>query len=186
MVERLADLVSHESPSNDPALLAACADVLTGWGDAAFGRSVTRVVRDGRPHLLWRAPKPGVLLLGHFDTVWPAGTTAQWPMTVVDGVARGPGVFDMKAGIVQMLAALELVADTSRVSMLLTCDEETDSHTSRELIEQEAQWAGAGRRCVVGSTDVLNPCRARGQIAWASSVNAAATRVVGGASMASS
>jgi transposase len=44
----------------------------------------------------------------------------------------------------------------------------------------------AGRRCVVGSTDVLNPCRARGQIAWASSVNAAATRVVGGASMASS
>ncbi|MBT8226138.1 MAG: M20 family metallopeptidase [Dactylosporangium sp.] len=143
MVEWLADLVSHESPSNDPALLAACADVLTGWGEAALGRPATRVVRDGRPHLLWRAPKQGVLLLGHFDTVWPSGTTAQWPMTVVDGVARGPGVFDMKAGIVQMLTALELVADTSRVSLLLTCDEETGSHTSRELIEQEARRAGA-------------------------------------------
>jgi transposase-like protein len=42
------------------------------------------------------------------------------------------------------------------------------------------------RRCVVGPTDVLNPCRVRGQIAWASSVNAAATRVVGGASRLSS
>jgi hypothetical protein len=42
------------------------------------------------------------------------------------------------------------------------------------------------RRCVVGSTDVLNPCRARGQIAWASSVNTAATRRMGGASTASS
>lgn len=44
----------------------------------------------------------GVLLLDHFDTVWPAGTTAQWSMTVVDGVARGPEMFDIKAGIVQM------------------------------------------------------------------------------------
>lgn len=52
MVERLADLVSHESPSNDPALLAACANVLTGWGDAALGRFATRVVRDGWPHVL--------------------------------------------------------------------------------------------------------------------------------------
>src|SRR6266540_3622028 len=108
MVDRLAELVSCESPSGVLHALERCADLLIAWGDDAVGRPAERVERDGMPHLLWRAPDPTVLVLGHFDTVWPLGTVADWPMTVRDGVASGPGVFDMKAGIVQGLAAFEL------------------------------------------------------------------------------
>lgn len=147
MADRLRQLVLCESPSQDLAALHRCAELLAGWGDTATGRSVRRVSGGGWPHLLWRAPRPGVLLVGHFDTVWPLGTLASLPFTVVDGVARGPGVFDMKAGIVQLLTALELVADRSGVGVLLTSDEETGSATSRELIEREARWAGAVLVC---------------------------------------
>jgi glutamate carboxypeptidase len=138
MVGRLAALVTCESPSGARAALDTCADLLLPWGDAALRRQGRRVVREGLPHLLWRAPVPTVLVLGHFDTVWPLGTTVDWPLTVREGVASGPGVFDMKAGIVQALTAIALVADPSRVSLLLTCDEETGSATSRSLIEEEA------------------------------------------------
>src|SRR5262249_43238883 len=139
MLDRLVALVSCESPSNAVDALERCADLLTPWGDAGLGRPAQRLRSDGVPHLLWRAPDPGVLVLGHFDTVWPLGTTAAWPIAIRDGVASGPGVFDMKAGIVQLLTAVELVADRSRVSVLLTGDEEVGSRTSRALIEQEAR-----------------------------------------------
>jgi glutamate carboxypeptidase len=138
MVARLAELVICESPTGAPAALARCADLLAGWGDEALGRPVEHVVRGGVPHLLWRAPEPTVLVVGHYDTVWPLGTVAHWPMTVLDGVARGPGVFDMKAGVVQLLAAVGLVADRSKVSVLLNCDEEIGSPGSRAVIEEEA------------------------------------------------
>lgn len=147
MAEQLRQLVLCESPSQDPAALHRCAELLAGWGDTAIGRPVQRVNGGGSPHLLWRAPRPGVLLVGHFDTVWPIGTLDSLPFTIVDGMARGPGVFDMKAGIVQLLTAVELLADRSGVGVLLTSDEETGSATSRELIEQEARWAGAVLVC---------------------------------------
>jgi glutamate carboxypeptidase len=147
MIERLRVLVSCESPSRDLAGLGACADLLIAYGDFALGRPAHRIVNDGVPHLLWRAPDPVVLVLGHFDTVWPIGTIAKWPLTVRDGRASGPGVFDMKAGIVQLLTAVELVADRLRVSVLLTGDEEVGSVTSRELIEEEARRARAVLVC---------------------------------------
>jgi glutamate carboxypeptidase len=147
MVDRLVALVSCESPSGAPDALERCADLLTPWGDAALGRPAQRLRPDGVPHLLWRAPDPAVLVLGHFDTVWPLGTTAAWPIAVRDGVASGPGVFDMKAGIVQLLTAVELIADRSRVSVLLTSDEEVGSRTSRALIEREARGVRAVLVC---------------------------------------
>ena len=69
-----------------------------------------RASGDGLPHLLWPAPDGGILLLGHFDTVWPAGTIKQWPYAVTAGRASGPGACDMKGGIVQMLAALGMLS----------------------------------------------------------------------------
>ena len=54
---------------------------------------------------------PTQLLLGHVDTVWPIGTLSARPWNVDDGVARGPGVFDMKAGVVQILFALRALQD---------------------------------------------------------------------------
>ncbi|WP_285601407.1 M20/M25/M40 family metallo-hydrolase [Kineosporia sp. NBRC 101731] len=99
------------------------------------------------PHLLWPGRDDGVLLLGHFDTVWPAGTLVDWPFAVEAGVARGPGVFDMKAGIVQMLAAVSTLADPGAVTVLLTGDEEVGSPTSRAVIEREALRAQAVLVC---------------------------------------
>ncbi|GAA4154016.1 M20 family metallopeptidase [Phytohabitans flavus] len=143
MVERLRELVSYESPPGDRRRLAACAELLAGWGEAVLGRPPRRIVHDGLPHLLWPATDQTVLLLAHFDTVWPAHTIESWPFQVTGAVATGPGVCDMKAGIVQMLAALGLLADTSRVGLLLTCDEESGSGTSRSLIEEQARRSGA-------------------------------------------
>jgi len=147
MVDRLAELVRCESPPDSVPHLTACADLLAGWGEAVLGRPARRVVRGGLPHLLWAVPDQRVLLLGHFDTVWPVGTLASWPFAVRDGVATGPGVCDMKSGIVQMFAALRLLAGTSRVGVLLTCDEETGSGTSRAVIESQARRSGAVLVC---------------------------------------
>jgi glutamate carboxypeptidase len=147
LTQRLGELVSLESPPGSLPELAACAGLLADWGERVLGRPASRVVREGLPHLLWSAPEQDVLLLGHFDTVWPAGSIRDRPFTVTGGTATGPGVCDMKGGIVQMLAALAMMTDTSRVGVLLTCDEETGSVTSRPLIEREARRSGAVLVC---------------------------------------
>lgn len=170
MVTRLRELVHHESPPGSPPHLAACADLLAGWGEATLGRPPRRMTRDGLPHLLWTVPDQRVLLLGHFDTVWPAGTLASWPFAVRDGVATGPGVCDMKAGIVQMFTALELLGasrvGTSRVGVLLTCDEESGSATSRALIEEQARRSGAVLVCEPSTPEGLLKVARKGGSAY--------------------
>lgn len=153
VVDRLAELVMVESPPGALGPLARCADLLAGWGTAVLGRPLRRVVRSGLPHLFWPAEDQRVLLLGHFDTVWPEGTIRDWPFAVADGRATGPGVLDMKAGIVQMFAALASLPNLSRVAVLLTCDEESGSVTSRALIEQQAVRSGVALVCEAGTPD---------------------------------
>ena len=90
------------------------------------------------------AHKKQLLIVGHLDTVWPAGTLAARPFRISDGRAYGPGIFDMKSGIAIARFALRAIKEAGRatnrnVTMLMTCDEETGSHFSRELIEQEAE-----------------------------------------------
>ncbi|MEV6521306.1 M20 family metallopeptidase [Longispora sp. NPDC051575] len=147
MTDRIRQLVERESPSHDPAALDRCADLLVEWFEPVLGRPVDRVVLGGRPQLLWAAEDPAVLLLGHFDTVWPVGTLAELPFSIVDGVLRGPGSFDMKAGLVLMLTALEALPDRSRISVLLTSDEEIGSPASRALIEEQALRSAAVLVC---------------------------------------
>jgi glutamate carboxypeptidase len=89
-----------------------------------------------------------VLLLGHTDTVFPLGEVQRRPFEVRGNVATGPGVFDMKAGILLMLMALEALQGVRGglcrpVTVLLTSDEEVGSASSRKLIESEAQRARA-------------------------------------------
>ena len=83
-----------------------------------------------------------VLILGHHDTVFPLGALAERPFTVSDGHATGPGVFDMKAGIVQAIHAVAALDDASGVEMLFTADEEVGSGASRALLEERAQACG--------------------------------------------
>ncbi|GIG55712.1 glutamate carboxypeptidase [Longispora fulva] len=147
LIKRLRELVECESPTEDRAALSLCADLLDGWFTSALGRPAQRVFTDGRQHLLWAADDPAVLLLGHYDTVWPVGTLADIPFTIDEGIARGPGVFDMKAGIVLILSAVEQLADRSRLSVLLTADEETGSVGSRTVIEEQARRSAAVLVC---------------------------------------
>lgn len=92
---------------------------------------------------------PCVLVIGHLDTVWPLDTLARLPFRVTpDGRAYGPGIFDMKAGIAVIIEALRaIVAHEMRtkrpIRLLLTCDEEIGSKTSRPLVEEKAAQAAA-------------------------------------------
>jgi len=144
MVTHLADLVGVESPSSEPAAVAACANAIDTIARELVGSSCERIVVDGRVHVRWRFGGPTrVALIGHFDTVWPLGTIDEWPFSVHDGVARGPGAFDMKAGIVQALHALSVLDDLDGVALLITSDEELGSQTSRDLVEDTARGAHA-------------------------------------------
>jgi glutamate carboxypeptidase len=89
-----------------------------------------------------------LMIVGHLDTVWPAGTLAARPFRIEDGRAYGPGIFDMKAGVTIATFALRAIKELGRttrrqICMLMTCDEETGSLFSRPFIEDEARRARA-------------------------------------------
>lgn len=86
------------------------------------------------------------LLVGHCDTIWPHGTLEQMPVQIEDGRLRGPGVYDMKAGLVQILFALRALAELQIAAavtpvVLINSDEEVDSHTSTPAIRRLARIA---------------------------------------------
>lgn len=147
MLEQLSLLVNAESGSTDLDGIGACADIIRDISADLTGRAPERVDTAGRIHLVWRPGPddrpPAVLLIGHFDTVWPHGTVARWPFAFDDERATGPGAFDMKAGIVQMFHALAHTGSPENVAYVLTSDEELGSQTSRLLIEQIAEGATA-------------------------------------------
>lgn len=147
--EDLRELVVRESPSEDAARVSALAAWIVGRL-AAAGVAAESVPCVGRGDaVLARVGKGaesdgGTLLLGHIDTVWPAGTLAEIPFSVEGDVARGPGVFDMKAGVAVALALLPAVANgdvaaPGGVSLFLSPDEEIGSAASRARIEEEAR-----------------------------------------------
>ena len=133
-----------ESPSFDKPLVDKFVRFV-GSRFAEIGGEVAYVAADRfGDHLLVRFPGPSVgriLLLGHTDTVWPAGEIERRPFKIENGRALGPGVFDMKAGILLMW----MVAGglSTSVTVLLTSDEEVGSNSSRALIESEASQARA-------------------------------------------
>jgi len=137
----LRELVECESPSSDHAAVARSADVVARVGAARLGAEPERIVLDGVSHLRWRlGDGPSrVLVLGHHDTVWPMGSLATYPFSIEDGVLRGPGCFDMKAGLVMAFHAVASLAGADGVTVLVTGDEELGSPTSRGLIEDEAR-----------------------------------------------
>jgi glutamate carboxypeptidase len=152
MLVDLEHLIRCESPSADLTAVARSADLIAAIGERRLGFAPERLVIEGVTHLRWRlgspAPEaPRVLLLAHHDTVWPIGSIETHPFSIQDGVLRGPGCFDMLTGLVMGIhAASEFTAGAGHlghltgaaVTLLVTGDEETGSHTSRALIEQEA------------------------------------------------
>jgi glutamate carboxypeptidase len=143
----LEALVSVESPSRDVAALTRSAEAVAGLLERRLGAPADLVESPAGPHVHWRPTSPSasprVLLLGHHDTVFPLGTLASRPFRVAHGRATGPGVFDMKGGIVQAIHAVAALDDRSGVELLLSADEEVGSGASRELIEARASACGA-------------------------------------------
>src|SRR5256885_446839 len=132
-----------DCPSADVEAARRCATAVAEACRGLLDAEPAIVESGGRPHLRARWGEPQVLLLGHFDTVWPLGTAAARPFDVRNGIATGPGVFDMKAGIVQGLFALAELPALDGVELLLTSDEEVGSPTSRELVEDAARRVAA-------------------------------------------
>lgn len=147
VLEALEALVTCESPSSDPASTTKCLEVAASIIGDWLGEKPRIDESSGRRHDLYTFGQEGspieILLLAHVDTVWPLGTLAEIPFSVTDGVIRGPGVFDMKAGLVQGLAALTGLDRLDGIGLLLTTDEEVGSPTSRALIEETARGARA-------------------------------------------
>ncbi len=144
MLGDIEQLVMCESPSRDVVRLAHSADVLSKLMTRLLG-SAPRIIKSAAgPHVHWSGGSdPRVLIVGHHDTVHPAGSIAARPFTVDGDKASGPGIFDMKAGIVQALHAVSKLADRSHIEILITADEEVGSHASRDLIVERAKAAGA-------------------------------------------
>ncbi len=139
----LAALVEVESPSHDLAALEQSAATLAGIIERRLGSAPRLVPTPAGPVVHWSAGgTPRALILGHHDTVFPIGTLAKRPFTVVDGRATGPGVFDMKGGIVQAVHAVASLDDRSGIEILMTPDEEVGSDASRALLEERAQACG--------------------------------------------
>ncbi|WP_051063504.1 M20 family metallopeptidase [Ilumatobacter nonamiensis] len=143
MLDDLAELVNIESPSLDLDALATSARTVASMIERHLGGTCELVESPAGPHVHWKGGgDPQVLILGHHDTVFPMGTLAQRPFDVTDGVATGPGVFDMLGGIVQSLHGMSRLDDVSGVEILFSADEEVGSVHSRDLIEERALACG--------------------------------------------
>lgn len=147
----LEALVRFESPTHEKALVDLLMTHLEatlvgrGWGVERLGRAEVGdvlVARKGDPE--GHAAGPKTLLLTHGDTVWPSGTLAEMPFRRDGERVYGPGILDMKAGIVTALEAVRLLEEQDLprrgpVTLLITSDEEFGSLHSRELIEALAR-----------------------------------------------
>ncbi|WP_103108394.1 M20 family metallopeptidase [Brevibacillus reuszeri] len=146
-LQLLEEAVNMDSPSRDKAL----GDRMAGWFALQFQR-----LTGGRAELIPNATygdqvrctlgegDKQILIIGHYDTVWLEGEAARRPFAIRDGKAFGPGVYDMKAGVLQAMFALRALVKQDRmpadkkIVLLLNSDEEIGSPTSRQLVEEEA------------------------------------------------
>jgi len=144
MLDDLRRLVEVESPSRDIEALRLSADTLAAIMRDRLG-SAPRIVESAvGPHVHWvGGERAKVLIVGHHDTVFPKGALAARPFTVADGRVTGPGVFDMKAGIVQAIHAVAALHDRTGVEILISADEEIGSGHSRDMIVERAEHCGA-------------------------------------------
>jgi glutamate carboxypeptidase len=149
--EHLRELVQQESPSEDPQAVNAAMALAERWSKEKGARIKRHKQREFGDVLELRfgpsqlKQKP-ILLLGHLDTVWPTGTLKKMPWRRANGRFWGPGVLDMKAGVVMALAALDTLRemDVSRpVTLLLNSDEEVGSPISRPITERLALESSA-------------------------------------------
>lgn len=147
MLSLLRKMVEIESPSDDKAAVdrmgAFLADAFEHLGGQVTFYPQEAAGNHLKAEFAGGASGKPVLLLGHFDTVWPMGTLAKMPFRMEAGRAFGPGVYDMKAGIAMMIFALRALKESGAahrpVTILLDTDEEVGSTTGRPIVEATAK-----------------------------------------------
>lgn len=166
MLADLETLVCCESPTSDRAATRRCAELFAQMGARLLGADAQWLQEGGAAQLRWRFGQGDrVLLLGHLDTVWPHGTLDRLPFAVTNGRITGPGCFDMKAGLVQMLHALASLQAKNGpealagVTILVTTDEEVGSPAARALIQDEARRNQAVLVLEAGADGALKTAR---------------------------
>jgi glutamate carboxypeptidase len=144
-------LVEVESPSDDKDAVDRAGAVVAPWA-ALLGGKVKRHAQKRFGDVLElrfgpvKSKRGRVLLLGHLDTVWLHGTLAKMPWREAEGKIYGPGVLDMKAGVVmavEALAALQELGVARPVTLLLVSEEEIGSPVSRAITEKIASGCSA-------------------------------------------
>ena len=153
MTALIRQFVECESPSDHPPSVNRFVELVS---DTAAPLAAVRSFPGGKfgKHLVCDMRLPGprkagrILALGHSDTVWPLGTLREMPFRKADGRLYGPGVYDMKAGIVFFLFAVRALRELdmgvrSRVLLQLNSDEEVGSASSRALTEKHASSSRA-------------------------------------------
>lgn len=149
LVELLEHMVAAESPSAAPDSHQLIISVLTEAMTSLGFTTRTPHTKNAHRHVFARQANrdrslPAQLIVGHYDTVWPLGTTAKRPFTVDGNIIRGPGVFDMKGGIAQIVFALSAIRDLDlelpmAPVIFINSDEEIGSRTSTKYIRALAQ-----------------------------------------------
>ncbi len=150
-LERLEALVRVESPSEDPAAVNAAQERVAGWAGELEGKVKRhRQKKFGDVYEIRfgsrRSKQRPILILGHLDTVWPHGTLKTMPWRSQEGKIFGPGVLDMKAGVMMALTAVEVLHDMGMerpVTLLLNSEEEVGSPVSRPITERLAKESSA-------------------------------------------
>ncbi len=154
MVRLLGRFVECESPSHHKAAVDAMGRIVAAeWKRRGANVKILRQPKRGN-HVraeigLGNGRTHGqILVLGHLDTVYPLGTIVKMPFRVAQGLAWGPGTFDMKGGLVLALSAVDAlraikVTPSKQLVFLWTSDEEIGSTTSRRAIEAEARRSDA-------------------------------------------
>jgi len=147
MVEMLGRWVNHDSPTfTKPAVDRMGQMVVDAFKEAGGALAQTYPQPEMGDHyrVTYGQGERQILILAHFDTVWPMGEAQKRPFTIENGIAKGPGVHDMKSGTLIGLFALKAIhhlglKPSHKLVYLLTSDEEIGSLTSRELIETEGR-----------------------------------------------
>ncbi|HSY36798.1 MAG TPA: M20 family metallopeptidase [Acidobacteriaceae bacterium] len=148
---RLRELVEVESPSEDKVAVDRAGELVVAWAEE-LGGTVRRHRQKAFGDVLElrfgaaRSKRGRVLLLGHLDTVWPMGTLKKMPWREAEGKLWGPGILDMKAGVVMALEAITALRelDAERpVTLLLVSEEEVGSPVSRAITERLAAECAA-------------------------------------------
>jgi glutamate carboxypeptidase len=147
MLQTLRTLVEHETPTDDKAAIDRAQEYLSGEFDALGGSVHVFPQVEAGDHLRVEfagAQEPQLTLLTHIDTVYSLGTLATMPFRAEGRLAYGPGIFDMKGGIVIVLYAFKALQSLGlvpqrKIVCLVTSDEEIGSLASRALIEEEAR-----------------------------------------------